>query len=89
MLTPLALFAVYLLCGYHDRLFLAGATCSIAGSFLASVAVNEPIYRQLLRTEDTQVEELRRLRRLLNVANLIRATLSLLGTLLVALSLAL
>lgn len=88
VLTPLALFAIYLLCGYRDGLFVAGALCYIAGSFVASVAINEPLYRQLLRAEATEVKEMTRLRRLLNGANLIRATFSLAGSMLVGLSIA-
>lgn len=88
VLTPLALLTAYLLMGYRDRMFVAGALCSILGSFVTSVAVNEPLYRQLLQTEPTRSSELLRLRRLLNQANLLRTTLSLTGSLLVALSVA-
>ena len=86
VLIPILIFAAYLIDGFRNWFFIIGALVYMSGSFVSSILMNEPLYRQLLETEINNQAELFRLRSLLNKGNITRSMLSLLGTTLVGLS---
>jgi uncharacterized membrane protein len=86
VLIPILIFAAYLIYGFRNLFFVIGALLYIAGSFVSSRLINEPLYTQLLKANMNDQAELVRLRDLLNKGNIIRAVLSLLGTVSVGIS---
>ncbi len=86
VLIPILIFAAYLIYGFRNWFFIAGALLYILGSFVSSRLINEPAYTQLLATDINDKAELVRVRSLLNKGNITRAILSLLGIVLVGIS---
>jgi uncharacterized membrane protein len=85
ILIPILIFVAYLIYGFRNWFFMIGALLYIAGSFVSSRLINEPLYTQLLEANNDQAE-LIMLRGLLNKGNITRAGLSLLGVVLVGIS---
>jgi uncharacterized membrane protein len=86
VLIPILIFAAYLICGFRNWFFVIGALLYILGSFASSILINEPAYKQLLEADISDQAELVRIRSLLNKGNMIRAILSIFGTVLVGIS---
>jgi uncharacterized membrane protein len=86
VLIPIPIFVVYLIYGFRNWIFIIGALLYILGSFISSILINEPVYTRLLETDISNQAELVRIRGLLNKGNITRAILSLLGTVLVGIS---
>ncbi|MGA7936267.1 MAG: hypothetical protein WCA35_22120 [Kovacikia sp.] len=86
VLIPILIFSAYLIYGFRNWFFVIGALLYILGSFASSILINEPAYTQLLETDINEQAELARIRGLLNKGNIIRAMLSLFGTVLVGIS---
>jgi uncharacterized membrane protein len=86
VLIPILIFAAYLIYGFRNWFFIVGALLYILGSFVSSILINEPAYRQLLEANIQDQAELFRIRSLLNKGNITRSILSLLGTVLVGIS---
>lgn len=85
VLIPILTFSAYLIYGFRNWFFIIGSLLYIAGSFASSRLINEPLYTQLLKANNDQAE-LIKLRGLLNKGNITRAGFSLLGTVLVGIS---
>lgn len=86
VLIPILIFVAYLIYGFSNWFFIIGAVLYMLGSFVSSILINEPLYRQLLETDINNQAELFRLRGLLNKGNITRLMLSLFGVVLVGLS---
>ena len=86
VLIPILILSAYLIYGFRNWFFIIGALLYILGSFASSRLINEPLYTQLLKVNISDQAELVRLRGLLNKGNITRSILSLLGTILVGLS---
>ena len=85
VLVPIVLFIIYLSAGFRNNFFISGFSMYFIGSFLSSRFINEPNYEKLLNTTD--LEEIERLKRTLNIGNSIRAIVSFLGICLMSMSL--
>lgn len=86
VLVPILIFLAYLICGFSNLFFMSGALLYILGSWVTSRLINEPAYTKLLNINLNDQVEMMRIRGLLNKGNLTRAVLSLLGILLVGMS---
>ncbi|BAZ41986.1 hypothetical protein NIES4101_79540 [Calothrix sp. NIES-4101] len=86
VLVPILIFAVYLICGFRNLLFIIGSLLYIFGSFVSSILINEPAYTQLLNMDINDQAGIIRIRGLLNKGNIVRAISSFLGILLVGIS---
>ena len=86
VLIPVLLFLAYLICGFRNLFFIIGALLYILGSFVTSRLINEPAYTQLLQMDIKDQAEIIKVRVLLNKGNISRAILSLLGILLIGVS---
>jgi Domain of unknown function (DUF1772) len=86
VLVPILIFLAYLIYGFRNLFFIIGALLYILGSFVSSRLINEPAYTKLIDLDINDETEVTRLRGVLHKGNLTRAILSLVGTLLVGLS---
>lgn len=86
VLIPILIFAAYLIYGFRNWFFIIGALLYILGSFVSSILINEPAYRQLLETDINDHADLVRIRGLINKGNITRSIFSLSGTVLVGIS---
>jgi uncharacterized membrane protein len=86
VLLPILIFAAYLIYGFRNLFFIIGSLLYIFGSFVSSILINEPAYTKLLKMDITDRVGTIEIRSSLNKGNIIRAVLSLVGILLVGIS---
>jgi uncharacterized membrane protein len=86
IIVPILLFLSYLICGFRNPFFISGSLLYILGSFGASTLINEPAYTKLLEIDIKEQTGIIEIRTLLNKGNITRAILSLLGILLIGIS---